>query len=82
MDALSNFLGRELLKLINEKREAHMRVLVGGQATDYPDYRARASYLRALADVEQMITDINLEGDRRPHGFASGDEARARRASG
>jgi hypothetical protein len=81
MDALSNFLGRELIKRINEKREAHMRVLVGGQAVDYPDYRARASYLRALGDVEQMITDINLEGDR-PHGAFGGDEARPRRAAG
>jgi hypothetical protein len=82
MDALSNFLGRELMKAINEKREAHLRVLVGGQAVDYPDYRARSHYLRALADVEQMITDINLDDTRRTHGFAGSDEARSRRASG
>jgi hypothetical protein len=82
MDALSSFLGRELMKAITDKREAHMRVLLAGQAVDYPDYRARSSYLRALADVEQMIKDVDLEGDRRPHGFASGDEARSRRAPG
>jgi len=82
MDALSNLLGRELMKAINDKREAHMRVLLAGQAVDYPDYRARSSYLRALADVEQMIQDIDLEGDRRPHGAFGGDEARSRRAPG
>jgi hypothetical protein len=80
MDALSNFLGRELLKAMNEKREAHMRVLLAGQAVDYPDYRARSSYLRALADIEQMIKDINLEGDR-PHGPFGRDADGPRRTS-
>jgi hypothetical protein len=82
MDALSNLLGRELMKAMTEKREAHMRVLLAGQAVDYPDYRARSSYLRALADIEQMIKDIDLDGDRRPHGFAGRDADGPRRASG
>ena len=82
MDAMSAFLGRKLIEAINEKRAAHMRVLVAGQAVDYPDYRARASYLRALDDVEKMIEDINLDDDRRPHGFAGRDEAGSRRTAG
>ena len=82
MDAMSAFLGRKLIEAMNEKREAHMRVLVAGQAADYPDYRARASYVRALADVEQMITDISLDDDRRPHGAFGRDADGARRTSG
>jgi len=82
MDALSSFLGRELIKAMAEKREAHMRVLLAGQAVDYPDYRARSSYLRALADIEQMIKDVDLEGDRRPHGAFGRDADGPRRAAG
>ena len=81
MDPLSNMLGRGLMKAIEEKREAHMRVLLAGQAVDYPDYRARSSYLRALADVEQMIKDIDLDGDRRGHGPFGRDADGPRRAS-
>jgi hypothetical protein len=78
MDALSNFLGRELVKRIEEKRTAYLAPLIGGQAADYPDYRARASYLRALADVLTMIEDINLEEH---HGPFSQHEGGSRRTA-
>ena len=81
MDALSNFLGRELSKRIAEKRDEMLKPLVLGQAVDYPDYRARASYLKALTDVHRMIEDIDLEADRRPNGFASQHEAGPRRTA-
>jgi hypothetical protein len=81
MDALSNFLGRELMKRIETKREEMLKPLVMGQAADYPDYRARAAYLKALADVHKMIEDIDLDGDRRPDGFARQHEAGPRRTA-
>jgi hypothetical protein len=81
MDALSNFLGRELVKRIDDKREAYLGPLIAGQMVDYPMYRDRAGYLRGLADVLEMIKDINNDDDRRPDGFARQHEGGSRRTA-
>ena len=54
-----NFVDRSLagnlrakLREIIEQRGAE---LLGGAADDYADYRARAAYIQALRDVEQLI---------------------------
>jgi hypothetical protein len=81
MDALSNLLGRELVKRIDAKREAYLGPLISGQLADYPMYRDRAGYLRGLSDVLEMIKDINNDDDRRPDGFARQHEGAARRTA-
>ena len=81
MDALSNMLGRELLKRIEERRTTYMAPLISGQLADYPSYRDRAGYLRGLSDVLAMIEDINNDDDRRPDGFARQHAGDARRTA-
>jgi hypothetical protein len=76
MDAMSNFLGRKLTEAIIARREEFLRPLISGQATDYPDYKSRTGYLKALADIEQMMREIRLEEDRRLDGAFGGDAAR------
>lgn len=75
MDAMSNFLGRKLTEAIRARREEFMRPLLSGQASDYPDYKARTGYLKALADIEQMIVAVSADEDRRLHGAFGGGEA-------
>jgi len=64
MDAYSSFLARKLSEMIKEKREEYLRPLLQGRAADYPDYKARAAYLQALADVEEWLDQINAEEDK------------------
>ena len=78
MDALSSFLGRKLLERIEARRAEYLRPLLNGQATDYPDYKGRVGYLKALADVEEMIEAIRLDEDGRLHGAARPNEDRPR----
>jgi hypothetical protein len=78
MDMVSAILGRKLLEEIAHLREEYLRPLVNGQASDYPDYKARTGYLKALYDFEQMIVRISSEEDRRLHGSFGGDEDRPR----
>ena len=54
MDAGSLYFGRLLLERIHEKQAAMSAALLQGVALDYPDYKGRAGYLRALADVIAM----------------------------
>jgi hypothetical protein len=76
MDAMSNFLGRKLLEEIEVRRAEFLRPLLSGQATDYPDYKHRTGYLKALADVEAIIKRIRVDEDRRLSGAVSSDAAR------
>jgi hypothetical protein len=75
LDALSSLLGRKLTEAINLRRSEYLRPLIAGQATDYPDYKSRTGYLKALADVERMIEEIRVEEDRRVHGALGAGEA-------
>ena len=81
MDALSNLLGRELLKRIEERRAAYTATLLSGKLIDYPAYREHAGYLRGLSDVLAMIESINNDDDRRPDGFARQHAGDARRTA-
>jgi hypothetical protein len=65
MDAGSLFLGRKLIERIESSRMEYLKPLINGQAADYPDYRARAAYLRALADVQRWISEIDAEEEER-----------------
>jgi hypothetical protein len=84
MDMVSGLLARKLMEEIGHLREEYLRPLVNGQASDYPDYKSRTGYLKALHDFEQMIKRISNEEDRRVHGSFGGDEDRpfSRSASG
>jgi hypothetical protein len=81
MDGPSTILGRKLMEEIAHLREEYLRPLVNGQASDYPDYKSRTGYLKALHDFEQMIVRISGEEERRLHGAFGGDEDRARARS-
>jgi hypothetical protein len=81
MDGASSILGRKLLEEIAQLREEYLRPLVNGQASDYPDYKSRTGYLKALHDFEQTILRISKEEDRRLHGAFGGDEDRPRSRS-
>ena len=81
MDAVSAILGRRLIEEIGLKRDEYLRPLVNGQASDYPDYKSRTGYLKALHEFEQMIVRISNEEDRRLHGAFGGDEDRSRARS-
>lgn len=81
MDAASVFLGRELVKRIQDRREEYLRPLIAGQAADYPEYRARASYLRALDEVEQWIADVRLDEEERRRGASGAYQAGPRPAA-
>lgn len=78
MDAMSNFLGRQLTEMIATRREEYLRPLLNGQASDYPDYKHRTGYLKALHEVEQMIESIRVEEDTRLHGAFGPDAIRPR----
>jgi hypothetical protein len=81
MDGPSSILGRKLMDEIAQLREEYLRPLVNGQASDYPDYKSRTGYLKALHDFEQTIIRISAEDDRRLHGAFGGDEDRPRARS-
>jgi hypothetical protein len=38
-----------------------MLALAHGNAADYPDYRERVGYVRALLDVQQWMKDISTQ---------------------
>lgn len=63
MDAASLFFGRKLLEMIREKQAEMTKPLVLGQARDYPDYVARANYLKGLADVVTWMDMISTEDE-------------------
>ena len=63
MDAASLYFGRRLMEMIEDKQAEMQKPLLQGQAIDYPDYRARAGYLRGLADVVSWMTQITLEDE-------------------
>jgi hypothetical protein len=81
MDAMSNFLGRELLGMIEARRKEYLQPLLNGSASDYPDYKHRTGYLKALHDVEIMIESIRTEEDTRLHGAFGPDAIRPQRRS-
>jgi hypothetical protein len=78
MDPVSAMLGRRLVEEIGKLREEYLRPLVNGQASDYPDYKSRTGYLKALHDFEQMIVRVSAEDDRRLHGSFGRDADRPR----
>jgi hypothetical protein len=65
MDAASIYFGRKLMEMIRDKQAEMTKPLVNGQAIDYPDYRARAGYLKGLADVAAWMETITLEDEER-----------------
>ena len=81
MDPISAMLGRRLMEEIGKLREEYLRPLVNGQASDYPDYKSRTGYLKALHDFEQLIVRILDEDDRRLHGAFGRDADRPRAGS-
>lgn len=57
------------MEMIEAKQAEMQKPLLQGQAIDYPDYRARAGYLRGLADVVSWMMEITMadnEKDIRP----------------
>ena len=81
MDAMSNFLGRQLLEMIETRRAEYLQPLLNGSASDYPDYKHRTGYLKALHDVEVMIESIRVTEDTRLHGAFGPDAIRPQRRS-
>ena len=75
---MDSYLAGKLIEEIAKLREEYLRPLINGQATDYPDYKARTGYLKALHDFEQLIIRISGEEDRRIHGSFGRDEDRPR----
>jgi hypothetical protein len=63
MDAMSIFVAKKLVEMIEEKQREMLRPLIQGAATDFPDYQKRAGYLKALGDVIDWIGEINAEED-------------------
>lgn len=63
MDAASVHFGRRLVEIIRAKQSEMSKPLLMGQALDYPDYRARAGYLRALADVISWMEKVSMEDE-------------------
>lgn len=61
-------LGRALKGKIQALREEYLKPLVNGQASDYPDYKARTGYLKALKDFEKLIDDFNADDERQVYG--------------
>jgi hypothetical protein len=61
LDAASLYFGRRLLEIVREKQLEMQKPLLSGQALDFPDYKARAGYLRALSDVVSWMETISLE---------------------
>lgn len=61
LDASSLYFGRRLLEMIQEKQLEMQKPLLSGAALDYPDYKDRAGYLRALANVVSWMEKISLE---------------------
>ena len=68
MDATSIFVARKLTEWIEDKRKEELRPLINGAAADFPDYKKRAGYLKALADVEEQIKRINAEEEDQGRG--------------
>lgn len=68
MDAMSVFVARKLVEMIDAKQTEMLRPLIQGQAADFPDYQKRAGYLRALGDVRLWIDEINAEEDEQGRG--------------
>ena len=52
------------MEVIREKQAEMTKRLLTGQAADYADYRARAAYLKALAEVVGWMDEITMEDDR------------------
>ncbi|HEY3623734.1 MAG TPA: hypothetical protein VGL12_15335 [Roseiarcus sp.] len=68
MDAMSVFVARKLVEMIDEKERAMLRPLIQGAAVDFPDYKKRAGYLEALGHVREWIEKINAEEDDQGRG--------------
>jgi hypothetical protein len=64
VDAASLYFGRRLMDLIAEKQAEMMKPLLQGRATDYPDYKDRAGYLRGLSDVVKWMEMITMEDEK------------------
>jgi hypothetical protein len=65
LDAASVYFGHRLLDLIHEKQAEMMKKLMQGVAVDFADYKDRAGYLRALADVVTMMEQITMADEKR-----------------
>ena len=63
MDAASLYFGRKLLDRVRAKQGEMNKPLLLGQALDFPDYKARAGYLKALSDVVKWMEEIGLEDE-------------------
>jgi hypothetical protein len=61
LDAASLYFGGKLLEIIRAKQAEMSKPLLLGQALDYPDYKARAGYLKGLADVVGWMKSIDME---------------------
>jgi hypothetical protein len=68
LDAASVFFGRRLLELIHERQATWQKPLLMGQMADFAEYKDRAGYLRALADVVKMMESITMQ-DEESHGL-------------
>jgi hypothetical protein len=45
---MDSYLAGKLIEEIAKLREEYLRPLINGQATDYPDYKARTGYLKEI----------------------------------
>ena len=63
MDAASLYFGRKLMERIRAKQAEMSKPLLLGLALDYPDYKARAGYLKGLAEVVTWMEAIGMEDE-------------------
>jgi hypothetical protein len=50
---------QEMEKIIGEMLERQAAELVSGRSTDWPDYKFRTGYLKALRDVLEVAREAN-----------------------
>jgi hypothetical protein len=61
VDAASTWFQLALEKRLADLAQERTQYLADGSAQDYPDYRHRVGYLRALTDVHAICEDIAKE---------------------
>jgi hypothetical protein len=62
MDAASVFLGRELMKRMEEQKGKQTEMVLIGACRDYADYKGKVGYLKGLTDCLKWIEEISLGG--------------------
>lgn len=64
MNLRQNQLKLELLKTLDEWFQREQEALNNGVSPDYPAYRERVGYIRAIRNVADLIGDIEKDMDK------------------